>query len=147
MASYPLWSDTNKTLYSSIFAVPEKHVCLLFADGLEKYKYREESEIRTEQTVCIRRVLHHYDRPPKNDSTCDWVFDIKDVRAKKIVDAIVRTCGLPWQLTQCRNIGIIGVPGSYRLELNDSTAIGKAQVYAELFSAKSLPSHVISLFF
>ena len=47
----------------------------------------------------------------------------------------------------CCNIGIIGVPGTYRLELNDTTAIGVAQVYAELIQVNKLPVQIKDLFF
>lgn len=144
----PLWDQTNTTVYSSIFNVPPAQVCVLFADGLESWKVRvDASEIMVPQTICIRRMLHGYDGMKPDKDRCGWVFDIASVHADMVVDAIVRTCELPWQLTLCKNIGIVGVPGHYRLELNDATAVGKAQVYAELYDAKSIPLQVQSLFF
>lgn len=148
--NYPLWEKTNKTLFSSVFNVAPGNVCLLFANDLAAWKIRAEaSESKVPQLVCVRRVLHEFDASSakKKDSTCGWIFDIGEVKANKIADALVRTCGVPWQLSMCKNIGIIGVPGSYRLELNDSTAIGVAQVYAELYTASDFPQQVADLFF
>lgn len=146
--NYPLWMPTNKTLYSSVFCVQPQHVCVLFADGLEEWKVRVDSSIRVPQSVFIRRVLHDYDKIKAREALRpEWIFDISKVRADKIVDACVRTCGVPWDLQKCKNLGIIGVPGSYRLELNDSTAIGVAQVYAEMYNVTDFPEQVADLFF
>ncbi len=144
----PLWEQSNTSLFSSVFNVPPGQVCILFADGLELWKVRSDaSEVVVPQTICVRKMLHSFDGIKPDIDRCGWVFSVDSVRTNKIVDSLVQTCGLPWQLTACRNIGIIGVPGHYRLELNDSTAIGTAQVYAELYDTKSIPLQVQSLFF
>lgn len=143
----PLWSETNQTLFSDIFNVPPAHVCILTAVDLKLYKVRASADdIAGPQTVCIRRLLHGFDgiRPSVG---CGWVYDAETLAAMQLSDTLVHTCTLPWQLTSCRNIGIIGVPGHYRLEMNDSTMVGVAQVYAELLDMKTIPLHVQSLFF
>lgn len=146
--NHPLWSDTNNTLYSSVFCVQPAHVCVLFADGLADWKWRTDSDVRIPQSIHIRKVLHEYDKQrSKQDLRPDWIFDIRRVSADKIADACIQTCGEPWSLRKCKNIGIIGVPGSYWLELNDSTAIGVAQVYAEMHSVKNFPVQLSDLFF
>lgn len=143
-----LWSPTNKSLFSSVFTVPQFKVCLLFGANFKLEKYRvDSSEFASPQAACVRRVLHGFTAPEPSRESCGWVFDIDSVRADKIVDEVVTTCGAPWQLTLCRNIGIIGLPGSYRLELNDATAIGELQIYAELYEANSFPSQLKDLFF
>ena len=144
----PLWDQSNTSLFSSIFNVPPGNVCVLFASGLLLQKVRSTADdIIGPQVVCIRRLLHDYEGLKATPDVCGWTFNIDNVHADKIVDMLVQTCGYPWQLTSCRNIGIIGVPGHYRLELNDSTAIGVAQVYAELYDIKSIPLQVQGLFF
>lgn len=146
--SIELWSPTNKTLFSSVFTVPQFKVCLLFGANFQLEKYRTSaSEFVSPQAVCVRRVMHGFVAPDTSLESCGWVFDIDSVRADMIVDEVVATCGSPWQLTLCRNIGIIGLPGSYRLELNDSTALGTLQVYAELYEANSFPTQIKDLFF
>ena len=150
---YPLWSETNTSLYSSVFTVPTGKAAILFATGLlpEKVKVCA-GEFKTKQTVCVRRLL--FDFEPTEFSAymveglpCGAIFDIDKVKAVNIVDDIVRTCGLPWQMTMCRNIALIGVPGTYRLQFNDATAIGEAQVYMELVDANAIPSQIENLFF
>lgn len=146
--SMKLWSPTNKTLYSSVFTVPQFKVCLLFGAHFAPDKYRATSnDFVTPQAVCVRRVLHGFVAPETSREPCGWVFDLDNVRAELIVDEVVTSCGDPWQLTLCRNIGIIGLPGSYRLELNDATALGTLQVYADLYEASSFPTQIKDLFF
>jgi hypothetical protein len=144
----PLWDRTNTTLFSSVFNVAAGQVCVLQAANFEKWAYRQDaSQIQVQQMVCVRRVLHDFVVDGIARDQCGWIFNLDNVRSEKIVDAFVQTCGVPWQLTLCKNIGIIGLPGSYRLELNDATAIGIAQVYAEVYDAKSIPLQLQNLFF
>lgn len=145
---HPLWSPLNKTQYSSVFAVFPGQCCVLHAAHLEEWKVRQEAqEILVPQTICVRRLIHEYKDIPREDCPCNWIFDIKAVYAELVDDHPVITCNGPWQLTRCRNLGIIGVPGTYRLELNDVTAIGEAQVYAEIFDLSSFAAQVKDLFF
>lgn len=149
MSLIALWTPENTSLYSSIFNVPAEQVCILYAANLEQWAYRADAaSIKSAQAVCIRRLLFDYAPPTETQKdSCGWVFAVDSIHSEKIMDTVVQTCGLPWQLTMCRNIGIIGLPGSYRLELNDSTAIGTAQVYAECYKASVIPPQVQNLFF
>lgn len=148
--SQPLWSDINKTMYSSVFNVPPGKVCVLFASKLEREKYRvDNSEFASPQTVCVRRLVHDFDQEQfrfRSGCNCDWVYDVEAYTEETVADEIVDT-GCCWSLTRERNLGIIAVPGTYRLELNDATAIGTAQVYADLYDAKNIPLQAGSLFF
>lgn len=142
----PLWSDDNFTLFSDVFNVPEGKVCVLFAAGLLRERVKTStSEFSGKQAVCVRRMLYAPDIVFGNNATCDWVAS--STSASAIADERVQTCGQCWMLTESHNLGIIGVPGIYRLELNDATAIGDAQVYAELLDADSVPSQAEKLFF
>lgn len=150
MSLNPLYAPTNKTTFSSVFNVPPRQVCILYAQGLAKYKVRAEaSEIEVPQQFCVRRLLHDYDGPLHGaDPCCPWIYDVTSIKEETIVDQVVKSCGdRPWNLTRCRNIGIIGVPGTYRLELNDVTAIGNVNVYAELQDVEAIPSQVKELFY
>lgn len=145
-----LWQKNNNTLYSSIFNVPAGYCVTLFATGLLDEKVRQSAEeFSVPQIVCVRRLVHEYNKNQTIpcDNCCSYVFDLAGVSADAINDEIVSSCGRPWQLDPCRNIGIIGVPGTYRLQLNDATAVGVAQVYADWYRASQIPSHVENLFF
>lgn len=142
-----LWSEANHTMFSDMFAIAPGKVCLLYASGLEKEKVRvTDAEFKTCQTVCVRRVIHMAEGVlSKRDTWCDWVITAVDV--EKVVDDLVQSCNVCWELSHANNLRIIGVPGTYRLELNDATAIGVAQVYADLFDARQLPEQIAHLFF
>lgn len=147
-AIHPLWNPLNSTLFSSVFNVPPGKCVVLHAAHLADWKERiDASEIRVPQIVCVRRLIHEFIPDDTRISTCGWIYDIQDTGAVKMVDHPIVTCNGPWQLSKCRNIGIIGVPGAYRLELNDTAAIGVAQVYAELFDLSSFAVQVKDLFF
>ena len=147
MSSQPLWSPLNQTLFSDVFTVPPGMVCVLFAAGLERYKAQTtNTEFKSPQTVCVRRLLYDADIVFEKNAVCDWVARVS--AAVKIADEPVQTCGGGcWSLTQENNMGVIGVPGTYRLELNDATAIGDVQVYADLYSIQSVAPQVAALFF
>ena len=54
---------------------------------------------------------------------------------------------MPWTLEPCHNLGIIGIPGAYRLRLNDATAVGTAQVYAEFYDVSAIAPQAYGAFF
>ena len=142
----PLWSQDNHTIYSDVFTVAAGKVCVLFAVGLldERVKTRN-TEFNAPQAVCVRRLLYAPDLVFGKSATCDWVA--VSTSASKIADARVSVSKGCWLLTPNNNLGIIGVPGVYRLELNDATAVNEAQVYAELYDAAAVPLPAGALFF
>lgn len=147
-----LWSPGNDSLYSDLFSVSVGSVCVLFATNLERDKVKvDDSEFVSPQSICVHRLVYTANRTYKQNAVCE-VVAITDAPVL-VADEIVQTCrcrdkeGNCWILTQSNNIGIIGLPGIYRLELNDATAIGVAQVYAELYPADSLPAGMDHLFF
>lgn len=149
MALTPLFKPENASLFSNVFTVPEGKCCVLHAVGLKREKIRTDaSEIKVAQQVCVRRMVHSY-RPDDDDCecSCGCSFDMDDVSAKNIADQPVVTCSGPWALSACDNLRIIGVPGTYRLELNDSTAIESVQVFADMYDNHAFASQVTGLFF
>ena len=144
----PLWSPTNDTRYSAVFNVPPGQSVILYAVGLGPEKFRTAAhEFKTAQMLCVNRLLHGYTLREPAEGSCSWLFELDDVNADIIVEEAVQTCNGTWQLTMCKNLGIIGVPGTYRLELNDDTAIGTVQVYAEVYDNKQIPMQVADLYF
>lgn len=142
----PLWSPSNKTMYSDVFNVAPGKACVLFAVRFEREKVRvDNSEFVSPQAVCVRRLIHSTGLVYNRTATCDWVASATE--ASEVGDEPVQVCGACWMLTQSNNIRIIGVPGTYRLELNDATAVGIIQVYADIVPANSLPPQIQNLFF
>lgn len=143
-----LWEPTNKSNTSSVFTVPVGKVCVLYAVGLEQDKVRQTAdEFLAPQALCVRKIIAEH-LPVEDIDACHWVVDMTRFFATHtIVDSFVQSNGCSWSLDACSNMRIIGVPGTYCLELNDTTAIGKVQVYAELYDINHIPMQVRDLFF
>ena len=145
---YPLWGDpTSET--SSLFVVHPGKCVLLVAVGLEEYATQTDASFKTAQMVCVERVIHEFMpgawKPVSCD--CDWVFCPDRPLAKEVSSEAVSVAGCHWTLSQCDNVGIVGLPGTYRLRLNDPTATDHIQVYAELFDASQIPVQMTNIFF
>ena len=150
MPAIPLWSDSNSTLLSSVFIVPPGRAVLLFASGLLDERVRTSaSQFKGPQAVCVERVVFGVDAPavPASRDGCACVVDGSLPSAAMKAFEQVQTCSLPWMLEPCRNIGVIGIPGTYRLRLNDATAIGTAQVFAEWFDFDAIAPQAYGAFF
>ena len=145
-----LWQPTNKTLYSNAFTVNAGYCAVLFATGLLEDKVRQSAaEFACPQTICVRRLVYDFTKSQLKpcSSCCDYIFDLKGSAAKNAGDELVSTCGSPWALDPERNLAIIGIPGLYRLQLNDATAIGVAQVYVDWYPLDTIPQQVAGTFF
>lgn len=150
-----LWQPENNTLHSAILEVKEGMAVALFAVGLEQFKVRQDSkEMQDAQRICVSRVLLDYSTttsrstgPAMNMCECGFVREVEESTEIELVEEVVTSNGCPWQLTQCDNFRILAMPGLYRLHLNDDTAIGKVQVYAEEYAIGDIPQQISSLFF
>lgn len=154
----PLWQPGNNTLHSAVFEVEDGTAIALFAVGLERFKVRQNSkEMQDLQRICVSRILCDYNAEPTrkagkvgpamNMCDCGFIFDATWLTEIELVEEVITSGGCPWQLTQCDNFRILVMPGRYRLHLNDDTAIGKAQVYAEQYAIENIPQQASSLFF
>lgn len=101
MSLYPLWKNTNKTEFSSVFSVPPGQVCVLFASGLQKYKYRvDASEVQVPQVFCVRRLLHNFTFPvDKANLPCGWIFDTEN---QALMKSLMKSSGLALTRGSCR---------------------------------------------
>lgn len=141
-----LWRETNHTLYSDIFNIPEGKAAILMAAGLEGKKVKvTDTEFTTLQTFCINRLILKSDVIVKCNNFCNWV--VEPTPAEIEAEIVVTICNECWTLTDERNLAIIGVPGLYRATLNDATLVGVAQLYAELVPLNSIHSGTANLFF
>ena len=142
---YALWEPDNLTVESSFFLVPPHKCVLLSAVRFEQFKHREDASFRVPQMACVERMLYDY-IPPK--ARCnDFVFIQSLVMGEEVASDTVSSGGCYWSLSMCDNMKIVGLPGTYRLRLNDPTAVGTAQVYAELFDYEQIPPQMAGMFF
>lgn len=145
-----LWQPTNNTLYSNVFSVRPGYCAVLFAVGLLEEKVRQSAaEFTVPQAICVRRLVYDFERLKltRCTSCCDDIYDIDAATAKTVGDECVAVSGCNWVLTPSNNLAVIGIPGAYKLQLNDATAIGEAQVYAEWYPNDAIPPHVANVFF
>lgn len=148
-----LWSEGNNTPDSDAFAVSIGKAVALFAIGLEGERVKQHAtEARDMQRICVSRVVYDQSIMAQNvrfatNSFCDCGYLQGQGTYLEPVEDLLRTKGCVWQLTMCDNFRLIGVPGIYRLHLNDITAIGKAQVYAEQYNLSEIAPNISSLFF
>lgn len=152
MSLQALWEPTNLTMFSSVFTVPEGMSCVLTAHNFRRKRFRSSAqEIKGPQVACVRRILFGFN-PEKEvgeagHNQCEYIYTLPQSGVEKLTDQPVTTENGVWQLSTCRNLAIIGLPGIYRLELNDATVVGDAQVYAEWRKSSSIPLHMQPLYF
>lgn len=147
---FPLWAPDNKTVFSSLFHVPEGFCCVLTADGFSEAAYRSSSIVpKVAQLACVRRVLYSFDKDAafaRMSATVSaslrdtWIYDISQLSAEEVSNVAVTSCCESWAVGMNDNLRVIPLPGTYCMMLNDSTAIGTAQVFAELLSNESIKS-------
>ena len=150
MAAIPLWGELNDTVLSDVFHVPAGKCAVLFATGLSEEKTRVSAEeFKGPQMICVERVglAANVGEPV---SPCDGQCGPSSARpmsARVEASDVVESCVMPWTLEPCHNLGIIGIPGAYRLRLNDATAVGTAQVYAEFYDVSAIAPQAYGAFF
>ena len=150
MAAIPLWGELNDTMWSDVFHVPAGQCAVLFASGLLDDKVRKSAEeFKGPQMICGERLVLS---PKVGDpvAACDGRCGPASQRfmtASVTAADIVESCVMPWTLEPCHNLGVIGIPGAYRLRLNDATAIGTAQVWAEFYDVSAIATQAYGAFF
>lgn len=141
-----LWAPYNTTRQSRIFTVPAGRTAVLFAVGLEREKVRTDvTEVKVPQQLCLHRLVFDFSNDAK-DLSCGEVLDLDSMQGTLVADEIVKTCDMSWTLSACHNLRLLGLPGIYRLELNDETAVGMVQVYYDLYENDQLPADLNPLY-
>lgn len=141
-----LWQNGATSVESIPFRIVPGWVGAILTVGLEGDRVREDpSEFVVPRSICIRKIIYEFEPPDNINLPCGFLPN--NVKERAIADVLMQTCGLSWMFDECRNFGIIGLPGVYKLELNDKTIIGKAQAYLELYKSEELPSQIEKHFF
>lgn len=139
----PMWQPTNNTPDSLVFTLRNNEVAMLIATGFAKKRARTTySEFDSPQFACLHRLVFEYN--PKKPvvlepcTCCDYMFEFSD-EWSTVYDEPVYVNGCSMGLSKCNNTMVLALPGSYYFHLNDTTAIGKAQVWIEVFKSEELP--------
>ncbi len=137
----PLWPDNTTSKFSSIFSVSPGYACFLTAHGLEGKNLTTDTSVAASyRCVCIHRLILGHDAPPPGDAcACGWVYETTGHVSKVVRDTVPVVGKCMWTLTQCRNAGIIAIPGVYQLEVSDPSILGTFQVFAEKIAQHQMP--------
>lgn len=147
----PLWEDGNNTPDSFVFTLKAGEVALLTASGFAARRVKTSaSEMDGPQMACLRRLI--FDCIPgevvalEPCSYCDFMFAQGDMTKSIACDEAVNVNGNALGLSLCNNTLLLALPGSYYFHLNDTTAIGQAQIWIEKYKADELPSALFEQF-
>lgn len=139
----PMWQSTNNTPDSLVFTLHTGEVALLEATGFSRKRTRTtQSEMESPQFACLHRLIFEYDSGSsialEPCTCCDYMYEIGSTNTK-IYDEPVYLHGKPLGLSKCNNTMVWALPGSYYFHLNDTTGIGQAQVWIDVFKSEELP--------
>lgn len=143
----PLWPEDNHTVDSEIFHVRPGEAALLVAAGLLAHRVRaSQEEFDEPQSACLSRLVSSDGTVVKRTVTspcpqCTGVLEYSSTAGSSI-EVPVMVNGCRWTISACNNFRILAVPGAYRLHLNDETAIGKAQIYVDIFKLEQLAPNI-----
>lgn len=144
-----LWQPDNATLDSAPFTLKPGEAAILTATGFAKKRTKTTAEeFDSSQVACLHRLIALIspsgvvtDEP---SSLCDALS--ANIYATTIVDTAVRVNGSTLGLSKCNNTLVFALPGTYYFHLNDTTAIGAAQVWLDIVQADKLPAELLKDF-
>lgn len=143
-----LYNGDSSSVYSPPFRVLPAHVGVLKAYGIGRMAAHVDKEkVRKHQAVCLNMLLYDAGKFPKGlgcgeDPTFSWEAAFGALIAEETV--ITNNCC--WELTACHNVGVITVPGQYRLMVNDDNMLKKINVTLDSHPRGSFIDHSMLIF-
>lgn len=135
----PLFTETSVDVNSPFFTVAPGEIALLQAFGFADYKDRvDNTEQQVPQEACLEMLLFKEGALPPQKGSCP-VRDLDKYRTLLLAQETMMRDGCYYALSKQNNIMLINIPGSYRLVLNDGTAVGTARVYLRMLSHEEFP--------
>lgn len=119
-----LFDDGSTDVYSRAFMIVPGSVAILSAWGFSARKsVLAEGEPKSAAQLAIVQKLAFAKGIYPNGDACGAADSplVSDPAFSYVED--VTQCGL-WTLSACQNLVVLGVPGTYRLQLNDTGALG-----------------------
>lgn len=138
-----MWQPTNDTPDSLAFTVRIGETALLVASGFKRLRTcTSATEMQSKQFACLHRLIFEYsaERPVALEpcTCCDYMYEHSSF-SSIIYDEPVMVNGKFLGLSKCDNTMLLALPGTYYFHLNDTTAIGTAQVWIEIYKTEELP--------
>lgn len=134
----PLFNDKSTDTISPAFTVGIGQVAILQAYGfLDTNQSLDPDEyIPQKQVACVQKLFYE-NGPLPQGVACGGIIPT-GVSASSGYD-YVKSCKVGWEMSSCNNVAMINVPGTYRLELNDQTALGTVSIYYTIVTAGAFP--------
>lgn len=145
----PMWQADNDTPDSQVFSIQPGEVALLVATGFARKRTRiSQTEMDSAQFACLHRLIFADGKSTtialEPCNYCDYMYAV--VANTAVYDEPVSVNGRTVGLSRCDNTMLWALPGIYYLHLNDTTGIGKAQVWIDVFNADKLPLNLLGDF-
>jgi hypothetical protein len=124
---------------SALFYVTRGWTVVLSAYGFSRSPLPiDPDKFKAMQRACLHRVITRTVEFPQ-ELPCGVFPEVgANTRVEVIAEAPVIVNGREWSLNACGNLAFLGVPGIYRLVLNDPAAAGNVQVYMEYYHNSEL---------
>lgn len=131
----PLFTETSVSVDSPFFTIIPGEIAMLQAFGFADYASREDSTtLQVPQEACLESLLFRESVLPSHKFGVCQIMDLEKYRTELLAKETVCCNGNCFTLTASNNIMLINIPGTYRLVMNDGTAVGQARVYMRVFT-------------
>lgn len=134
-----LFNDKSTDIVSAPFAVLPGQIVMLSAFGFAgKQQVADGNKPLDVQRAIVEKVVFAKGLFP-DGVACSCGDLLIDVPYMYVED--VTQCGL-WYLSACQNLVFLTVPGSYRLRLNDATALGTVHIELIKYDSMELTAYI-----
>lgn len=136
----PLFTETSIDVNSPFFHITPGEIALLQAFGFANKKDKVDANARTvPQEACLEMLLFKEGVLPAHAFGSCQILDMDKYRTELLAKETMYHNGCSYSLSACNNIMLLHIPGSYRLVMNDGSAVGNARVYLRVFTKDEFP--------
>jgi hypothetical protein len=129
-----IFDETSMAAESEVFWISPGWVGVLRAFGFAELPVTvDPDKPKVRQRACLNQLVVRAWDWPEDGTPCGVYRDSREFPLIVEAEGPVKTDGCPWQLSACRTVGLISLPGAYRLVLNDPAAAGTARVYMKAY--------------
>lgn len=144
MPAIKIYTPDSKTKHSAIFSVVKDRVIVVSGFNFACATTDEFGEVinRAQRAILHKVTLAGGDLPYCTD-LCGCVIEAKSAHIESSEPVV--SCGCAWSLHGADNLVVLSVPGYYKFELCDESAIGKVSIEIEeltLEQAKLIPANL-----
>lgn len=136
----PLFTEYSASTTSQPFHINAGEVAIIQAYGFTEFTVdKPEGAPKTTQKACIDKLLWESGPLPSYVECGEPLLSGRSGGSEIVGEEQVYTERCAWTMDACHNIGILNIPGSYRMELNDTGALGIVRIYYMIVSVGAFP--------